>query len=90
MTTREIAATIRCCYVENQAKYAGGGIEIDEADICKEPVAFEIWDGPRPDDYTQSCVKHLGLMVADEKESTVIPMRIHPMYGEYFSSLAHA
>ncbi len=40
---------------------------------CMEDAVYEVIYGYSPDDYTHSCIKHLGLMIP-EKESTVVPL----------------
>jgi hypothetical protein len=40
---------------------------------CDKDADYELYYGYSPDDYTYSCVEHLGLMVPD-KETTVIPL----------------
>jgi hypothetical protein len=40
--------------------------------VCNKLAEWEIWDGPRPDDYTFACTEHVGELLSDAHE-----IRIH-------------
>lgn len=39
---------------------------------CDAGADYEIIDGRTPDDYTHACVEHVGHLLRDDRESTVI------------------
>lgn len=44
---------------------------------CDEDAQWQIFDGPTPDDYTESCTAHVGELLSDAAEHRVYPI-VHP------------
>lgn len=40
---------------------------------CQNKAEWTLWYGETPDDFTQSCTKHLGEMMTDAPETRVCP-----------------
>ena len=53
-----------CCYI-NEA-----------TDVhCTRKAEWIIYDGPRPDSYTEACTEHVGELLSDADEFRVYPLR---------------
>lgn len=42
---------------------------------CGKEAEYEIWSGPRPDDYTHSCLAHIPDMMTDAPEHLIITLQ---------------
>lgn len=55
-----------CCYIEPGQEQG-----------CDKDPDFDVYFGPRPDDYTQGCAEHVGLLIPDGiKEATLVPITL--------------
>jgi len=52
-----------CCYIDPDQEH------------CKTTAEWIIYDGPRPDDYTEACTEHVGRLLSDADEFRVYPLR---------------
>jgi hypothetical protein len=41
---------------------------------CDQPAAWELTDGPAPDEYTQACTAHVGALLTDAPTTVVSPL----------------
>lgn len=55
-------ATHRCCYVDQQTDAR-----------CGSTAGWEIWHGHGPEDNTQACTVHVGELLTDAPEHTIVP-----------------
>src|SRR5260370_38633866 len=44
---------------------------------CGEPAEYEIWNGPRSDDYVHSCLVHIPDLMTDATEHRIV--RLSPV-----------
>lgn len=56
-----------CCFIEQD--------KATEDVPCNRVAEWIIYDGPRPDDYTEACTEHVGVLLSDANEFRVYPLR---------------
>jgi len=52
-----------CCCIPDQSK-------LDER--CQKSAEYQIWYGETPDDFTESCLEHIPLMLTDAYEHRIL------------------
>lgn len=55
-----------CCCIPDQTK-------LDQ--VCPKPAEWQIWSGTGPDDYTEACSAHVGLLLSDAPEHRILPIK---------------
>lgn len=64
-----------CCFIEqNRLILLSDGWAIEDVP-CARLAEWTIYDGPRPDDYTEACTEHVGYLLSDADELRVYPLR---------------
>ena len=64
-----------CCFIEqDKATLLSDGWAIEDVP-CGRVAEWIIYDGPRPDDYTEACTEHVGALLSDANEFRVYPLR---------------
>lgn len=41
---------------------------------CGSAAAWQVWHGPSPDDYTETCTTHIGEILTDAPEHRIYPI----------------
>ena len=58
----------KCCWIDNSVLPIGSV-------FCEMPAQWVLVHGAGPDDYTESCTKHLGDMMTDAPEHRIYALR---------------